>query len=175
MKKYKRLSFEEREEISRGIWANESFAHIARRINRPTSTVTREVKGKIIYKWCYRAEKAQKRAERLRKQGRRSKKIYSNEKLKSYVYDKLRIEWSPEEIAKRIKLDYPKDKNMRISHETIYRHIYCLPRGKLKAELMRGLRQERKMRQPRNMLITESREYKTLSVFPSVRKRLKIE
>jgi len=46
-------------------------------------------------------------------------------------------------------MDYPEDKNMRISHETIYKHIYCLPRGELKAELMRGLRQERKLRQPR--------------------------
>ncbi len=129
MKKYTRLSFQEREEISRGIWAGESLADIAKRINRPTSTVTREVKGKVKYKWCYRAERAQKRAEELRKQGRRFQKIGSNEKLKSYVYDKLRTEWSPEEIAKRMVVDYPKDKSMRISHETIYQHLYCLPRG----------------------------------------------
>lgn len=38
---------------------------------------------------------------------------------------------------------------MRISHETIYQHLYCLPKGELKKELMRGLRQERKVRQPR--------------------------
>ena len=38
---------------------------------------------------------------------------------------------------------------MRISHETIYQHLYCLPRGELKTELMRNLRQERKLRQPR--------------------------
>ena len=149
MKKYTRLSFQDREEISRGIWASESFADIAKRINRPTSTVSREIWSNNKYKWRYRAEKAQKQAEELRKQGRRSKKMDSNEKLKSYVYDKLRTEWSPEEIAKRIELDYPEDRNMRISHETIYRHLYCLPRGELKKELMRGLRQERKMRQPR--------------------------
>ena len=149
MKKYTRLTLREREEISRGIWARESFAHIAKRINRPTSTVSREVWSNNRYSWSYRAEKAQKRAEGLRKQGRRPQRIYSNEKLKNYVYDKLRMEWSPEEIAKRIRLDYPEDRNMRISHETIYKHIYCLPRGELRAELMRGLRQERKMRQPR--------------------------
>ena len=149
MKKYTRLSFQDREEISRGIWARESLADIAKRINRPTSTVSREVWSNNKYKWCYRAEKAQKRAEELRKQGRRSKKIDSNEKLKRYVYDKLRTEWSPEEIAKRIELDYPEDKSMRISHETIYQHLYCLPRGELKKELIKGLRRERKMRQPR--------------------------
>ena len=149
MKKYTRLSFQDREEISRGIWARESFADIAERINRPTSTVSREIWSNNKYKWCYRAEKAQKRTEELRKQGRRPGKIDSNEKLKSYVYDKLETEWSPEEIARRIELDYPEDKSMRISHETIYQHLYCLPRGELKKELMKGLRQERKMRQPR--------------------------
>ena len=149
MKKYTRLTFQDREEISRGIWASESFADIANRINRPTSTVSREIWSNNKYKWRYRAEKAQKRTEELRKQDRRTKKIESDEKLKSYVYDKLRTEWSPEEIAKRINLAYPEDKSMRISHETIYQHLYCLPRGKLKKELMKGLRQERKMRQPR--------------------------
>jgi len=59
------------------------------------------------------------------------------------------LEWSPEEIASRIKTDYPQDNNMRVFHETIYKHLYCLHRGGLKAELMKGLRQERKMRQPR--------------------------
>jgi len=48
-----------------------------------------------------------------------------------------------------MKTEYPQDTAMRISHETIYQHLYCLPRGELKQELMRGLRQERKMRQPR--------------------------
>jgi transposase, IS30 family len=149
MKKYTRLSFKDREEISRGIWAKESFADIAKRINRPTSTVSREVNGNNKYKWCYRAEKAQDRAEELRKQGRCPKKLDGNLKLKEYVYEKLKTEWSPEEIANRIETDYPQDKDMRISHETIYKHIYCLPRGELKKELMKGLRQERKMRQPR--------------------------
>ena len=41
---------------------------------------------------------------------------------------------------------------MRISHKAIYQHIYCLPRGELKKELMKGLRQERKLRQPRKYI-----------------------
>lgn len=149
MKTYIRLGLKDREEISRGIHAGESFAEIARRIGRPTSTVSREVWGKNTYKWCYRAEEAQQRADEVKKTGRCPRKLDTNEKLRKYVYVKLRMEWSPEEIAKRIKLDYPQDKTMRISHETIYQHLYCLPRGELKKELMKGLRQERKMRQPR--------------------------
>jgi len=50
---YIRLKLEDREEISRGIWAHETFADIARRINRPTSAVTREVWGNVKYSWCY--------------------------------------------------------------------------------------------------------------------------
>ena len=146
---YRRLTFTEREEISRGIWTYEKFAAIARRLGRPTSAVSREVWNNTKYRWCYRAEKAQEKSQRIRHSGGRKKKIEASARLKNYIYAHLRGEWSPEEIANRIKRDYPQDKTMRISHETIYQHLYCLPRGQLKAELMRGLRQERKMRQPR--------------------------
>lgn len=145
---YMRLTLRDREEISRGIWASENFSAIAERIDRPVSTVSREVWSKFQYGWSYTAEKAQKQSDELRSKGR-FKKLDTNSQLKEYVYSKLKIEWSPEEIAKRLKLDYPGDNTMRISHETIYQHLYCLPKGELKKELVRGLRQERKMRQPR--------------------------
>lgn len=145
---YSRLSLRDREEISRGIYAYESFAEIARRLNRPTSTVSEEVGNNTEYSWCYSAGKAQARSDELKKKGRK-KKLDAHPILKEYVYDKLRREWSPEEIARRIRVEYPQDTTMMISHETIYQHLYCLPRGELKKELMRGLRQERKMRQPR--------------------------
>lgn len=150
MNAYKRLDLKDREEISKGIWANESFSSIAKRIGRPVSAVSREVWSNTKYKWCYSAEKAQKRADEVKRKGRRPRKLDKNPKLKEYVYEKLRDEeWSPEEIANRIKLDYPQDNTMRISHETIYQHLYCLPKGELKKELIKGLRQERKRRQSR--------------------------
>lgn len=145
---YQRLTLTDREEISRGIWAREHFSAIAHRIGRQTSTVSREVHNVAKYHWCYRAEKAQQRSNELKTRGR-PKKLNIDSRLRTYIYEKLRSEWSPEEIANRIKQDYPQDKTMRISHETIYQHLYCLPKGELKLELMRGLRQERKMRQPR--------------------------
>ncbi len=145
---YTRLGLKDREEISRGIYARESFAEIARRLNRPTSSISEEVWRNTKYSWCYSAEEAQTRSDESKKKGRK-KKLDSNSVLKEYVYEKLRLEWSPEEIAQRTKVEYPQDTSMRISHETIYQHLYCLPRGELKKELMRGLRQERKMRQPR--------------------------
>lgn len=149
---YKRLTLKDREEISKGIWAGESFAAIARRIQRPTSSVSREVWSNVKYSWCYSAEKAYTRAKEKRIIRHTSKKLDSHTPLKEYVYNKLRREWSPEEIARRIRLEYRKDTSMRISHETIYQHLYCLPRGELKAELMRGLRRERKHRLSRQAI-----------------------
>ena len=145
---YKRLSLLEREEISRGIYAFESFTSIADRLNRQISTVTNEIWRNTKYSSCYRAEKADKSAKERSRKGR-PKIIDTNQDLREYIYEKLRIEWSPEEIAKRLKLEYPERKDMRISHESIYQYLYCLPKGELKKELMKGLRQERKARQPR--------------------------
>lgn len=149
---YKRLTLKDREEISKGIWASESFATIARRIKRPTSSVSREVWSNVKYSWCYSAGKAHIRAGEKRITRHTSKKLNSHTRLKEYVYNKLQCEWSPEEIARRIRLEYRKDTSMRISHETIYQHLYCLPRGELKAELMRGLRQKRKHRLSRQAI-----------------------
>lgn len=144
---YTRLSAEEREEISRGIWAEESFSTIANRLNRSPSTVTREVWSQVNRKvHAYHAVPAHQAALDRRKSKGRKRKLETHEQLQAYVHDKLRCEWSPEEIAQRLHMDYPQDQTMRVSHETIYQYLYCLPRGALKKELMRGLRQERKRR-----------------------------
>lgn len=142
----RRLTLAEREEISRGIWAKETFSQIAKRIDFYPSTISREVWKNVKRKGYYSAVKAQEKANLMKKNKGRKKKIDKNETLKNYVYDKLKQNWSPEEIAKRMAMDYADNMSMRISHETIYQHIYCLPKGELKMELMKGLRQERKRR-----------------------------
>jgi IS30 family transposase len=63
--------------------------------------------------------------------------------------EKLRRCWSPREIAKRIAVEYPDERTMRISHEAIYRYIYVLPRGSLKTTLVQALRQARAYRRKR--------------------------
>jgi transposase, IS30 family len=143
--KYYRLSIAEREEISRGLRAGEAFTSIAERLRRPVCTITREVWRNTKRKRCYRAAPSQERAAGRIRRGRKQK-IETNGPLKEYVYGKLKAEWSPEEIANRMRLEYPDDTTMRISHETIYCHIYCLPKGELKKELMRGLRRKRRQR-----------------------------
>lgn len=143
---YQRLTLTEREELSKGLWAGESFGSIARRLGRSTSTISREVKNNVKRKRrSYHASLAEQRSLEQRKRGR-PKVLENNNRLRGYVYEKLGLEWSPQEIAKRMQMEYPKDKAMRISHETIYQHIYCLPKGELKKELIRALRQKRKQR-----------------------------
>ena len=74
------------------------------------------------------------------------RKLFGNMRLWRYVCCGLKREWSPDEIVKWLRMDYPDDMTMRISAETIYQYIYVLPRGELKATLIKGLRQENKYR-----------------------------
>jgi IS30 family transposase len=57
--------------------------------------------------------------------------------------------WSPEQIAQRLKVDFPEDTTMRISHEAIYQALYIQGRGALKRELSACLRSGRALRLPR--------------------------
>lgn len=57
--------------------------------------------------------------------------------------------WSPQQIAERLKLDFPEDKSMRISHEAIYQALYIQGRGALKRDLILCLRTGRALRAPR--------------------------
>lgn len=143
---YRRLSGREREEISRGLAVGEKQRNIARRLGRNPGTISREI-TRNCGNGGYRAYTAGQRAERTassRKEGKR--RILQGARLRAYVLSGLRKQWSPREIVKRIKVEYPQDTTMCISHEAIYQYIYVLPRGNLKQGLIQDLRQERKYR-----------------------------
>lgn len=146
---YTRLSPEDRETISRGLAAGWKLKTIAAIIRRHPSTITHEVQKNCRYRRCYRAVQAQDRAEETRHRQKQQRKMDQYQPLRDYVLAQLRSKWSPEEIAKRLVVDYPVDATMRISHESIYTYIYCLPRGELRKELIKCLRQERNMRKRR--------------------------
>jgi len=57
--------------------------------------------------------------------------------------------WSPQHISERLRLDYPNDESMRVSHEAIYQALYILGRGALRRELTACLRTGRALRVPR--------------------------
>ena len=124
-----------------------SLNDIAKKLDRYTSTISREILSGSCNKYTYRAGKAQRRAARNSSQRKKGNKILNNElRLKRYVYRKLRKKWSPAQIAKELKKDYPADMAMRIAPETIYAYLFVLPRGSLKKELLACLRQNRKRR-----------------------------
>jgi len=143
---YRRLSGGEREEISRMLAAGAMQAAIARRLGRHPGTVSREI-GRGGGKDGYRALPAGRMASAAAASRRGGKSRLSSEgHLRECVCRGLRKRWSPREIVRRLRMEYPHDKDMRISHEAIYRHIYVLPRGSLKKELIAALRHEHKYR-----------------------------
>jgi hypothetical protein len=62
------------------------------------------------------------------------------------VATKLNLDWSPEQISGWLKLKFPNDESMQVSHETIYRSLFIQARGVLKKELIEHLRSRRMMR-----------------------------
>jgi IS30 family transposase len=143
-----RLTFEERERICVGVVRGESDAEIARAIGRHRSTVGREIKRTCQERWRYRPLAAERRrAERARRP--KPGKLASSPMLLATVEQWLGERWSPEQISARLEREYPGDRGMRISHETIYRALYVQSRGELRRQLTRQLRTGREKRKAR--------------------------
>lgn len=141
-----RLSFEERERILVGVCRGESDSEIARALGRHRCTVGREI-ARCGRRRCYRALTAERRAQQA---ARRPKlgKLASHPRLLAEVERRLCERCSPEQIAERLKLEFPDDPHMRISHETIYQSLYVQARGELRRELATCLRTGRTRRKP---------------------------
>ncbi len=141
------LRFEEREEIMRLQAAGLGVRAIAREIGRPPSTISRRLKRAVGVRG-YRAGMAQTHADRGRR-GPRNAKLATNLRLRREVQERLERHDSPEQIAGRLKIDFPEEPEMWVSAETIYQSLYIQSRGGLKRELTAHLRTGRSMRKPR--------------------------
>ena len=142
-----RLSLAEREEISRGVVAGDSCRLIARRLRRAPSTVSRELTGnggRQRYRACRAEQAAWGRARRPK-----PAKLLGWPLLRQVVEAKLVSHWSPQQIAGWLAQTYPGDREMQVSHETIYMSLFVQPRGALRKELGRYLRTRRMVRRPR--------------------------
>lgn len=142
------LSLAEREEISRGLVAGHSIRSIAILLRRAPSTISREINrngGQSGYRASQAEQAAWDRASRPK-----SCKLAENRHLASLVADKLRVQWSPEQVAGWLKCTYPGNEDYQVSHETIYRTLYIQARGALKSELLAHLRRTRAMRRSRH-------------------------
>ena len=76
-------------------------------------------------------------------------KLANNPRLRRSVAGKLRLDWSPEQIAGWLKRTHPEDGCNQVSHETIYRSLFVQTRGVLKKELLSHLRSKCLMRRSR--------------------------
>jgi len=77
--------------------------------------------------------------------------------------------WSPEQISARLKIDFPDDESMRISHEAIYQALYVQGRGALRRELTACLRTGRALRVPRARARARGKSYVTEQIMISAR------
>jgi IS30 family transposase len=146
------LTLAEREDISRGLASGSSLREIARRLNRAASTMSREI-SRNGGRTTYRAHAADDRAW---DSVLRPKKclLAVSRKLRNIVASKLILNWSPEQISGWLKIQFPDDASMRVSHETIYRSLFIQARGVLKKELMEHLRSKRRMRRSRHATVS---------------------
>jgi transposase, IS30 family len=141
------LTLADREEISRGIAAGLSARTIARRIDRPSSTVSREIArngGRDAYRALVADAAAFERARRPK-----PSKLAANAQLRGVVAAKLDDDWSPQQVAQWLRREYLDDAAMRVSHESIYRDVYMPSRKVFDASMFHRLRSKRSIRRPR--------------------------
>ncbi|WP_234686089.1 IS30 family transposase [Bradyrhizobium monzae] len=177
------LSLAEREEIAILRAQGHGVRAIARQLDRPPCTISRELRRNVARRHGapeYRATTAQWHADRSARRPKPAK-LAINPALRDYVQERLAgmiakpdgeplagpkvvwkgrravhrqnrrwaRAWSPEQISRRLRLDFPEDERMRISHEAIYQALYVQGRGALRSELTACLRTGRVLRMPR--------------------------
>lgn len=142
---YTHLTENDRYVISHLHGSGISIREIGRRLGRAHTTITREVarNGSAHSRYWYYF--SQPIAEARKHQPRHHKR-QNNQRLMRYISRKLKQEWSPEQIAHRIEVDYPDDPSMRISHDGLYKLIYRDARqgGELYSQLRRRRKRRRK-------------------------------
>jgi IS30 family transposase len=161
--KTRTLNITEREKILAGITLNLSVRAIGASIERAPSTVSRELAQHMRHKyirvpgrpgrrrtqqWDYSPHLAQRRADAAMARPKVAK-LADHLRLRAEVQDRLEDEHSPEQIAAGLRLDFPDEPEMWVSHETIYQSLYVQGRGALRRDLTVRLRTGRALRKPR--------------------------
>jgi len=149
MKKYSHFTVLERETLAYGLVQRRSLGDIAKAMGRDKSTLCREISRTRQSKSAYSVLIAQYFANLRKSAVRKKRRIENNPDLVEYIHNHLRLRWSPEQIAQRLKMEYPHEAGMHISHESIYTYLYVLPRGELRKELLLCLRQAQRTRRKR--------------------------
>src|SRR6202142_2059531 len=121
---------------------------IARGLHRSASTISREITrhgGRTQYRANAADQQAWESAVRPK-----PCRLATHSELQQMVASKLMQDWSPQQVSGWLKMEYPNDESLRVSHETIYRSLFIQARGALKEELVRHLRSKRRIRRSRH-------------------------
>lgn len=138
------LSFVERWQLENLLEDGHTAAQSALRMGRHRDTIRREISRGLTGSG-YRAWAGQRVAEANRKRPKTAK-LAANAVLLGEVVARLERHDSPEQIAGRLRLDFPDDPEMWVSHETIYQALYVQPRGELARLVKQALRTGRVQR-----------------------------
>ena len=137
---YTRITYEERVKIEGYLDAGKKASEIANLLNRPKQTIYREVKAGLSFPGGrYIASNADMRSNFYKRTRRVESKIFTNTQLRHYIMRSLVLGVSPELISGRLKLDYPDNPFMQISHESIYKYIYHEAKGLKRSWLIKQL------------------------------------
>ena len=157
---YHHLSAEERAVIMIEHAQGVSASAIARRLGRNRSTITRELKHQDPEE-SYCATQAARGYRQRRALSVRKRKLTEGSALFGKVHDMLRYrQWSPEQISERLKVQYPDEAHMQVSHETIYAAIYAYPKNELRRVFIDELRQAK----PKRGCRSKTTRYATIQV-----------
>lgn len=145
---YKRLSDDELDRVAELRTTGSGVSAIARDLNRAKSTISDLITTNADQRnGVFRAALASKKRAARRERQRRPVKLDSNEELRLEVYLGLVcLRRSPEQIAKRLRKEYPRDMSKRITAETIYEYVYVRARGTLREDLIASLRRPQRHR-----------------------------
>src|SRR5580704_8554169 len=150
------LDREERYEIARLRGLGLPVRQVAARLGRSLSTVSRELARNAGPRGGYQPERAHRLAwERQRRP--KPSKLAGSPRLRAAVQQMLGRRYSPEQASGRLRVLFPGEAAMRVSHETIYQSIYVYPRGQLRRELQACLRSGRDTRKRRGRRETRGR------------------
>jgi IS30 family transposase len=158
---YQQLSAEERGVVMGMKLQACSMRAIASALHRSPSTICRELRrngwqgqaeqcimGRTRIAGGYNAHRAGQRARRVRRAAWPVRKLHPDGPLWAEVKGMLALKLSPEQIAAKLRLRHPGQRQLQASHETIYSAIYAMPQGELRRDLTVLLRQARAARRP---------------------------
>ena len=146
--RYQHLQVEDRQSLASLLQRGESLRSISRLLGRSASSLSRERRrnGSAL---GYGSVEASARAAQRRRAARPKPKLMLHGSLWLVVSTCLSWRWSPQQIAGALRVVWPDNADMHVSHETIYTTIYAHAKGELRRQLIACLRQSRSQRLPR--------------------------